>query len=152
MGLGKLFVAWPRRVAIHTEKGEGKPIGETDAPPRSGPVNVFVSRASIVCFPVATAVIKTGLGIVHAIDKTSNRMLWGIVFAIIVGALIFIIAVYQEKEAGLKRKPIEWAIDISLGIINTAFLAAAALGIDADDFGTKGNGTGTNAPAAGQPL
>jgi hypothetical protein len=123
-GLLNLFLSRPRPPVVL--KGQALPAGVQDQPP----VGTFVTLQALATFPGATTVIA-GLSKIIAFiggfhsHGTKNLT---IVIGLIVGLIIFLASTISDDRVK-PRGRIEWITTIFLGIVNTLFLIAAALGI-----------------------
>jgi Na+/pantothenate symporter len=107
--------------------GEIVPVeGQSSAP-------VFVSGAALLSFPVACGVIKFTPVLVHAffasVPANDHWTMLGMSF--FVGLIIFLI---NTSDANKPKNAVAWFIAFAIGLINTAFLLGAAIGIDVTHF------------------
>lgn len=119
----QLLIARPRNRPI--QKGEGYPAGTES---REAAVGVFISPQSITSFPVAASVVAVCWQVAKKVwPMWGDDFMVPLVVAGAVGLLIFFVNATNDETR--PRSVSEWIVASFLMVINSVFLAAAALGI-----------------------
>lgn len=140
MNLLKLVIARPL-----PRKGQAEATGDT---PKAG-VGVFVTAQSLATFPVASMVVTLIWKFTAALWPAAATYKWiPLLAALLIGAVIFLGSI--SEPTARPQSGIQWFVTIAVAIINSLFLAAAALGIlDAVTSGSGGSPT-TGTPPKSQ--
>ncbi len=89
--------------------------------------SAFITAQSFASYPVAVAVISTAWGLCKRLDDRLSTSWTALVFAALVGLVIFLINVDDERS---KPKSVRgWLIAIIIACFNSLTLAAAVLGV-----------------------
>ena len=87
-------------------------------------ISAFVTAASLATFPVASMVVTLFWKLAATAFSWGDERWVAALLALIVGFFIYLIG--REKNVGADKQ----AINIFIGVVNSGFLAAAALGLD----------------------
>ncbi len=133
-----------RTLARYLISGLPKPPqkGSTKAAsaPTASPVGPFVTTSSIITFPVASTVVSIIWGLAKAVSPTYGAsVVIPIIAAFLVGFFIYYIITSQPETK--PKTNIEWNIARGIAIINSLYLAAAALGIAEVGSNISSNGS-----------
>ena len=113
------FLAKSRKIV------QGENVGISEPGP---PAAVFISGAALLSFPVALGVIKLAPLIALQFSSSVNTRAVILIVSVAIGAVIFFMNV--TNIATRPKTATEWVVAFVIGIINTGFLLAAALGIN----------------------
>jgi len=87
-------------------------------------VGVFISAQSLITFPGATAAVTTIWKVLGKLDGRLEKSVYvPVIAAIVIGLLIYLLSV--SKGTSWRQK----IVDLGIALINSATVAAAALGI-----------------------
>jgi len=107
-------------------------------PPPPVSVSAFITRESLLSFPVATGVVKLVWWVTGQVaDGAQNKKWVGLVIALAVGLLIYFIS---NSDPTLTLTPQQKQIGIAIALINALVLFAAAAGIDTLTNSQSGSG------------
>jgi lipopolysaccharide export LptBFGC system permease protein LptF len=110
------------------ERNEGAPKGSE--PPARTPrqdVAVFVTLQSLTTFPIASATVTVLWSLLARVTGTPGSMTSLLVISGAVGALIF--GGSMTSKSSRPKTVGRWTLAVGIAVINSLFLAAAALGI-----------------------
>ena len=118
----KLFVATPW--IEPPKKGKAIPTGEATQPG----LNVFLTPQSIATFPVASLAVTIVWRLAAKLSPNHGKSSWvPVITALIIGGVIFMGGLSDEDTKPKSTRP--WIVSVVVGILNSLFLAAAALGL-----------------------
>jgi hypothetical protein len=118
-------------------------LGEADPTPpaETGTVGVFITMQSITTFPVASTIVSMLWNLSGVFNqRLANDRTTLLVISLIIGLLIYLLSKDKGKTTSEK------VAGVIIALINTAMLAAAALGIDVGVDTAGGAGAGSTNP------
>jgi CspA family cold shock protein len=108
---------------LHATEVVSAATSASGTPASQGSVGVFITRQSIVAFPIASMAVILVTKVLHVVFQTSNSPLIPFCVSIAVGLFLYYISLSTSPT---RRDKVE---GLGIAILNSFLLAASALGV-----------------------